>query len=96
MQIGDREWRAGPGTLVLKPRGIPHAFWNEGETPARVLEVITPAGFEPYFREMAALYAASSTGMPDPQQAAALFAKYGLLMDRESIPQLIQAHQLRG
>jgi mannose-6-phosphate isomerase-like protein (cupin superfamily) len=42
MQIGDRELRAGPGTLVFKPRGIPHAFWNPGDTPARMLELTSP------------------------------------------------------
>lgn len=96
VQIGDRIVVAEPGTTVFKPRGIPHAFWNESDEPARVLEIITPAGFEHYFREMSALYAASTTGIPDPQQAAALAAKYGLRMDRESIPHLIQAHNLRG
>lgn len=96
VQIGDRIVIAGPGTTVFKPRGIPHAFWNESDSQARVLEVITPAGFEQYFREMAALFAASTTGIPDPEQSAALFARYGLQLDRGSIPQLIQAHNLRG
>lgn len=96
MQVGDRVVVAEPGTVVFKPRSIPHAFWNEGEEQAKVLEMITPAGFETYFREMAALYANSTTGIPDPEQAAALFAKYGLVMDRSSIPQLIQSHHLRG
>lgn len=96
VQIGEQVAVAGPGATVFKPRGIPHAFWNEGEEPARVLEMITPGGFEGYFREMSALFAASPTGMPDPQRAVALFAKYGLQMDVESIPRLIQAHNLIG
>ncbi len=32
----------GPGDVIAKPRGIPHAFWNAGDEPARVLEIITP------------------------------------------------------
>ncbi len=96
VQIGEHVLVAEPGTIVFKPRGVPHAFWNESEEQARVLEMITPAGFESYFREMAAIYAESTTGMPDPQRAAALYVKYGLALDVASIPQLIQAPNLRG
>lgn len=96
VQIGDRVVVAEPGAVIFKPRGIPHAFWNESEEEAKVLEMITPAGFDAYFREMAALYADSTTGRPDPQRAAALYARYGLDLDVESIPELIAAHKLRG
>ena len=96
VQIGDHVLVAEPGTIVFKPRDIPHAFWNESEEEARVLEMISPAGFDAYFREMAAIYADSTTGLPDPQRAAELYAKYGLKLDVASIPQLIQAHHLRS
>jgi len=43
VQIGDEVIEAGPGDLVLKPRGVRHAFWNPGDEPARVLEIISPA-----------------------------------------------------
>jgi mannose-6-phosphate isomerase-like protein (cupin superfamily) len=46
---------AGPGDFVLKPRGVAHAFWNGGDVPARMLELISPAGFENYLRELAPL-----------------------------------------
>ena len=45
--IGDEVVEAGPGDLVLKPRGIPHSFWNAGDEEVRVLELNSPAGFEP-------------------------------------------------
>ena len=96
VQIGDLVTVAEPGTIVFKPRGIPHAFWNESEEEARVLEMITPAGFDDYFRELAPLYAEATNGRPDPERAAALYAKYGLDLDISSVPQLIQAHNLRG
>jgi quercetin dioxygenase-like cupin family protein len=63
VQIGDEEAVAGPGELVVKPRGIPHAFWNAGDEPARLLELISPAGFERYFEEMAPHM--SGEGPPD-------------------------------
>jgi hypothetical protein len=78
--------------LVFKPRGVAHAFWNAGERPARLLELISPAGFEGYFEEAAALFA---SGSPDPERAAELMQRYRLQMDLSSIPRLIQAHGLK-
>jgi quercetin dioxygenase-like cupin family protein len=96
IQIGERVLTAEPGAMVFKSRGIPHAFWNAGDTTARILEVITPAGFEGYFREMAALFEAAKGGLPDPAAAAALYVRYGVEMDFGSIPRLIEAHHLQG
>jgi hypothetical protein len=53
--LGDQEVVAGPGDLVFKPRGQWHTFWNPGEEPTRILELITPAGLEDLFRELGAL-----------------------------------------
>ena len=94
VRIGDEERVAGPGTVVFKPRGIPHAFWNACDRPARILEIITPAGFEGYFAEMAALFAEAGGGPPDPERAAAVCAQYRLALDFGSIPALMQAHRL--
>jgi quercetin dioxygenase-like cupin family protein len=96
VQIGDQIMTAGPGTVVFKPRGIPHAFWNAGYIEARVVELITPAGFERYFEEMAALFAEANGGLPDPERAQAVMARYALRLDFGSIPALIAAHGLRG
>ena len=52
VQVGDDVRVAKPGDLVLKPRGVQHAFWNAGDTPARVLEIISPAPFAEYFAEL--------------------------------------------
>ena len=41
---------AGPGDLVVKPRGEWHTFWNATDAPARLLEVISPGGLEHAFR----------------------------------------------
>ena len=85
VQLGDEVLEAGPGELVFKPHGVPHAFWNAGDQPARLLEVISPAGFENYFREMAPLLAA-----PEPDEAAIgeVVARYDLDIDFETIPVL--------
>ena len=43
-RVGEREVEALPGSYVWKPRGVMHSFWNPGPDPARVLELISPAG----------------------------------------------------
>ena len=86
--IGDDVVEAGPGDLVLKPRGIPHAFWSASDEETRVLEIISPAGFEEYFAEMAGPLSAG--GPPDPEVVGAVQARYGLKMDRESIGPLTE------
>ncbi len=48
--LGDHEVQAEPGDLVFKPRGQWHTFWNPGDQPTRVLEIISPAGLEQFFR----------------------------------------------
>ena len=53
--LGDEELVAGPGDLVFKPRNQWHTFWNAGDAPARILEIISPAGFEKYFDELVEL-----------------------------------------
>ncbi len=95
VQIGDEVYTAGPGDTIRKPRGIPHAFWNAGDAPALLAEIITPAGFEDYFEEMAALFAEAGDGLPDPTRAGALFAKYALSLDFGSVPVLAQRYGLR-
>jgi mannose-6-phosphate isomerase-like protein (cupin superfamily) len=96
VQLGDEVVEAGPGELVSKPRGQWHAFWNPGEEPARLLEVISPAGFEEYFRELAPILAPvrEGTGPPDVAALAAVWEKYGLEMDPASQDELRQRHSL--
>src|SRR5919202_4395209 len=74
VQLGDEVLEAGPGDLVFKPRGVPHASWNAGDEPARLLEIISPAGFDRYFRETARLLAAD--GPPDVDALADLQRRY--------------------
>jgi len=93
-QIGDEVVEAGPGELVLKPRGIPHAFWNASEEETRVLEIISPAGFEQYFADLAPIL--MGEGEPDFQALAEIQARYGLTMDVASIEPLMKEHGLEA
>jgi quercetin dioxygenase-like cupin family protein len=95
VQVGDEVRVARPGDLVFKPRGVPHAFWNAGEEPARALEIISPAGFEQYFAEAAALFPPADPGPPDERAwIGEVMARYGLEIDVSSVPALVQRHGL--
>jgi quercetin dioxygenase-like cupin family protein len=83
--LGDQVVYGGPGDLIHKPRGQWHTFWNAGDEPASLLEIISPAGFERYFEELVDLVAG---GKPDPAQIAPIAARYGLELDGSSIPGL--------
>jgi quercetin dioxygenase-like cupin family protein len=92
VQIGDQVIEAGPGELVAKPRGVPHAFWNAGDEEARLLELISPPAFASYFAEMAPVL--SADGPPDVERLGAIQQKYALSMDRESREPLMREHGL--
>jgi quercetin dioxygenase-like cupin family protein len=78
-QIGfrseDQEVVLGPGGYIVKPRNEVHAMWNAGAVPARMIEIIAPAGFEDFFREFVDM---TDAGLPDPDRAAALAERYQL------------------
>jgi quercetin dioxygenase-like cupin family protein len=92
VQLGDDVIEAGPGDLVFKPHGVAHAFWNAGDEPARMLEIISPAGFENSFRELAPLLAASER---DEEAMGKVVGKYELDIDFGTIPVLAERHGLR-
>ena len=91
-QLGDEIVHGEPGDLMFKPRAQWHTFWNAGDEPARLLEIISPAGFERYFEELTEL---PTDGPPDRAQIAEIAARYGLELDFESIPRLVEEHGLR-
>ena len=81
--LGDEVVFAEAGSWVFKPRGQWHSFWNAGDVPCEIIEVISPAGFEDYFRELAAIW-------PDLSKAGPILAKYELDLDPTSVPLLCQ------
>jgi quercetin dioxygenase-like cupin family protein len=92
VQLGEEVLEAGPGDLVFKPRGIPHAFWNAGDEPARLLEIISPAGFENYFREVAPVLTATER---DEAALGEVVGRYQLDIDFDTIPELAKRHGLK-
>jgi mannose-6-phosphate isomerase-like protein (cupin superfamily) len=90
--LGDEVLEAGPGSLIFKPRNQWHTFWNTGDTPARILEIISPAGFERYFVELVAL---GGSRQASPQVLKSLAERYSLEVDPQSIPTLLERFHLR-
>src|SRR3954447_24715416 len=82
--LGDDVVEAGPGELVFKPRNQWHTFWNAGDAPCRILEIISPAGFERFFAEMVEMGGAAEA---DPEALAGLNDRYGLEMRPETVPE---------
>ena len=90
--LGDDVVEAGPGDLVHKPRDQWHTFWNAGDEPCRILEIISPAGFERFFADLSAMGGATAA---DPGAVAALSQRYGLEMQPDTVPELIERFGVR-
>ena len=89
--LGDEVVEAGPGELVFKPRNEWHTFWNAGDEPCRILEIIAPAGFEHFFEELVDMGGALEA---DPEEVEALAARYGHELKMESVPELLERFNL--
>jgi quercetin dioxygenase-like cupin family protein len=90
--LGDEVVIGEPGDLIFKPRGQWHTFWNAGDEPARILEIISPAGFEQFFAELVELGGVTAI---EPERFGELCARYELEMDPNSIAGLVDRFDLR-
>ena len=89
---GDTEVVLGAGGYIVKPRHELHTMWNAGAVPARMIEVISPAGFEGFFWELADLIEA---GAPEFEKIAALADGYGLVFgEADWLPDVIARYGL--
>lgn len=89
-QLGDEVVYAEAGDLVFKPRNEWHTFWNAGDEPCRILEIISPAGFERYFDELVEM-----TGPKAPDTIMPIATRYGLELKFETIPELVAKYGLQ-
>jgi len=85
--LGDEVVTAEAGSWVFKPRGQWHTFWNPGDEPCEIIEIISPAGFENYFREVAAAWG-------DLAKFAEINRRFDLEMDFASVPRLCERFNL--
>jgi mannose-6-phosphate isomerase-like protein (cupin superfamily) len=87
--LGNEEVYGEVGDLIFKPRGQWHTFWNAGNTPARILEMISPGSFEECFLEMHAL----GDGL-NPTTMAEIALRYGVEVDFERTMPILERHGL--
>jgi mannose-6-phosphate isomerase-like protein (cupin superfamily) len=89
--LGDDVIYAEVGELAFKPRHQWHTFWNPDDSPCRILEIVSPGGFEHFFDELAA---AMQSRDFDPAQLGDLGARYGMDFQLDSVPRLCAEHGL--
>ncbi len=90
--LGDEVVYGEPGDLVFKPRDQWHTFWNPGDEPASILEIISPAGFEGFFNELVDLI--NAEGSLDLAKLGPLGERYAVEMDPSTLPELCAEHGL--
>jgi quercetin dioxygenase-like cupin family protein len=90
-RVGDRVVEAGAGASLVKPRGTPHAMWNAGAEPARVLEILSPGGLEDYFEELAPVLRDHAP----PAEYDALAERYGLTIENDWIEELERTYGVK-
>ncbi len=89
--LGDTVIYAEAGEFAFKPRDQWHTFWNPDDSPCRILEIISPGGFERFLSELGDLMAAPGFA---PGQREELGARYGVEFDPDSVARLCAEHGL--
>jgi quercetin dioxygenase-like cupin family protein len=93
VRLGDRVQEAGAGSYLVKPRGIPHAMWNAGSTPAKVVEILSPAGLEDYFEKLGPVLA--HEGGAGAKEYYELANEYGITIQDDWIEELEQTYGVK-
>lgn len=74
-RCGDREFDAPPGTVVVLPPHVEHAWYNISDEPGQMFGIVTPGGCEQMFIEIA------ESGASTPAAIAEIEARYGIEND---------------
>ena len=86
--VGGEILVAPKGSYVLKPRNVPHALCNTGTEPVRVVEILTPGGFEGYFDEYEGIASSDLDKNERRKARAELGERYGVIWHDERIPEI--------
>ena len=87
-EVGGEIIVAWAASYVLKPRNVPHALYNAGTGPVRVLEILTPGGFESYFDEYEKIASRTMDEEEHREARAELGERYGVIWHDERIPEV--------
>ena len=83
--LGDRVVQARGGSYVVKPRGQWHTYWNAGEVPLRLMELLVPGGFEGCLERLAEALTAREVEVGTVERIG---AEYGVQFDFVSVPEI--------
>jgi mannose-6-phosphate isomerase-like protein (cupin superfamily) len=96
-EVGEKTVVAPAGSLIVKPRGLRHAFWNTTAGPATILEIHVPGRMRDFYDEFGRAMADTST---TPAERAvnlrSIQRRYGIKPDWEHEAELARTHGLRG
>jgi quercetin dioxygenase-like cupin family protein len=90
-RVGDDEFIAEAGSYILKPRQVPHTFWNPDDGSARILEIITPSGLEEMFARFGEL---GARGELNPLTMGETAAQYRTTISMDWVPDLMERYGL--
>ena len=94
--LGEDVVYAEAGDLVFKPRGQWHTFWNAGDEPCRILEIISSAGFEHFFDELGETMAARNAAGPgDVLPGSDLPERFAIEFQPERTADICRAYDVR-
>jgi mannose-6-phosphate isomerase-like protein (cupin superfamily) len=94
--LGDEVVYAEAGDLVFKPRQQWHTFWNAGDEPCRILEIISSAGFEHFFNELGeAIAARGAAGPGDILPGSDLPERYAIEFQPERTAEICERFGVR-
>jgi quercetin dioxygenase-like cupin family protein len=92
VRIADQVLEVDTGSYLVKPRGTPHAMWNAGDTPVKVIEMVTPAGLETYFEELRTVLTEYRCDAPRYYDLA---QRYGITIMDEWIEELEKTYGIK-
>lgn len=95
VRIGDLVADVGPGSYVYKPKGAFHTFWNPTDEPARLVEIVVPAGFERFFEALGDLDPGTTSPENLQHQREAFGDQYRLTFSSEWVEELKARYGLK-
>jgi quercetin dioxygenase-like cupin family protein len=90
--VGDDAAVATAGAFIIKPRGVPHSFWNHTDLTARVIEWHTSDTLEPYYDQIGSILLSADDPTSTFPRIAAVAAEYGITYHPERIAALVAQH----
>ncbi len=99
--VGEEVFEVNAGDWHLRPHGIPHAYWNQGDKPAKFNDMFLNQDFDNFLDELIRLAGKMNEQKiaPDSKEAEQLLAliskQYGFTNYPEKTPYLLEKYGLK-